>query len=81
MVRQLRLAHVGCAGVRDWRPVAQQLVGGLARLRRGVAQQPPRLRILGQVWGGGSGSSGSGSGGSGGSGSGGSGGSGGSSEQ
>mmetsp|Transcript_36725 Transcript_36725/g.63078 ORF Transcript_36725/g.63078 Transcript_36725/m.63078 type:complete len:211 (-) Transcript_36725:512-1144(-) len=47
MVRQLGRAHVGHAGLRDGRPVAQQLVGWLVGLWRGLAQQPPRLRILG----------------------------------
>lgn len=43
VVCQLGVALLGEAGLRDGRPVAQQLVGGLARLWRGLAQQPPRL--------------------------------------
>jgi hypothetical protein len=42
VARQLGYAPVGLATLRDGRRLAQQLVGGDADIRRGVAQQPPR---------------------------------------
>ena len=47
LAAELGLPHLGPAGVEQRRPLEEQLVGGDAGFRRGVAQQPPRLPVLG----------------------------------